>query len=298
MVHKLKWDDLQSILAVARSGSASRAAASLELNHATVIRRIAAFEKANGVTLFDRQPTGMRATPACEALIEAARPIDDAILEIRQNILGQDLKLAGAIRLTTTDSIADEILVAPLRAFRERHPEITLDLLITNTRLDLARLDADLSIRPSRNPPKQLTGRNVARMAFAAYASKDRAPQRPEPFASEAVWIGIHHDLANSPVFAWMAEIERRNPIAAHANSFVAARELAAAGMGFAILPCFLADNDQRLTRVTPPIDELNMSVWVLTPRNLGRSARVRALSDHLVRHLKKHERRFAGDRD
>jgi DNA-binding transcriptional LysR family regulator len=152
MVHKLKWDDLQIILAVARSGSASRAAASLELNHATVIRRIAAFEKANGVTLFDRQPTGMRATPACEALLEAARPIDDAILEIRQNILGQDLKLAGAIRLTTTDSIAHEILVPPLRSFRERHPEITLDLLITNTRLDLLRLDADLSIRPSRDP--------------------------------------------------------------------------------------------------------------------------------------------------
>jgi DNA-binding transcriptional LysR family regulator len=45
MVHKLKWDDLQIILAVARSGSASRAAASLELNHATVIRRIAAFRE-------------------------------------------------------------------------------------------------------------------------------------------------------------------------------------------------------------------------------------------------------------
>jgi DNA-binding transcriptional LysR family regulator len=243
------------------------------------------------------QPACARRPPAKRSS-SAARPIDNAILKIRQNILGQDLKLAGAIRLTTTDSFADEILVAPLRVFRARHPEITRDLLITNPLLDLLRLDADLSIRPSRNPPKQLTGRNVARMAFAACASKDGANARPEPFASDAVWIGIHHDLANSPVFACMAEIKRRNPIAARANSFVAARELAAAGLGFAILPCFLADNDPRLGRITPPISEFDMSVWVLTPGNLGRSARVRALSDHLVRHLKKRERLFAGDRD
>ena len=295
-MHKLNWDDLQIVLAVARSGSASRAAATLGLNHATVIRRIDAFEKSHSVTLFDRQPTGMRATPACKQLLAAARPIDDAILEIRQSILGQDLKLAGSIRLTTTDSIADHVLIEPLSTFRDAHPEIAVDLLVTNTRLDLLRLDADISVRPSRNPPKQLIGRNVATMAFATYATPTLAERHPDPFAHEAVWIGIHHDLANSPVFNWMTEIESRNPIAARVNSFVAAREMAAAGLGIAVLPCFLADRDDRLVRLAPPPAELDTSIWVLTPRNLGKSARVRALADHLVRALKKKQALFAGD--
>lgn len=294
-MHKLNWDDLQIILAVARTGSASRAATALDLNHATVLRRIDAFEKSHNVTLFDRQSSGMRATSACEDLLAAARPIDDAILEIRHTILGQDLKLSGPIRLTTTDSIADHVLIEPLCMFRDQHPEIVIELLITNTRLDLVRLGADISIRPSRNPPKQLIGRNVAQMNFAIYAAPDRLEADANPFSPDVPWIGIHHDLANSPVFNWMTDIENRNPIAARVNSFVAARDLAVAGMGVAVLPCFLADLDTRLVRLAPPLDELGTSVWVLTPRNLAKSARVRALADHLVRALKKQRFLFAG---
>jgi len=294
-MHKLDWDDLQIIIAVARTGSASRAASAIGFNHATVLRRIDAFEKNHNVTLFERQPTGMRPTQACEALLLAARPIDDAVIEIRHTILGQDLKLSGPIRLTTTDSIANHVLVEPLRSFRERHPEIVIDLLITNTRVDLVRLGADISIRPSRNPPKQLIGRNVAPMSFAIYATPALAKAHPDPFSPDTVWIGIHHDLANSPAFNWMGEIETRNPIAARVNTFVAARDLVAADMGIAVLPCFLADRDDRLIRLAPPQDELETSIWVLTPRNLAKSARVRALSDHLLRALKKQRDLFTG---
>jgi DNA-binding transcriptional LysR family regulator len=92
-----------------------------------------------------------------------------------------------------------------------------------------------------------------------------------------------------------MGEIETRNPIAARVNTFVAARDLVAADMGIAVLPCFLADRDDRLIRLAPPQDELETSIWVLTPRNLAKSARVRALSDHLLRALKKQRDLFTG---
>jgi DNA-binding transcriptional LysR family regulator len=110
-MHKFNWDDLQIILAVARTGSASHAAASVGINHATVLRRIDAFENGHNVTLFDRHPSGMRPTPASETLLAAARAIDHATIEIRRTFLGQRLKLSGPIRLTATDSIVDHILI-------------------------------------------------------------------------------------------------------------------------------------------------------------------------------------------
>ena len=56
-MHKIRWDDLQYVHAVARHGALSAAARELGVNHATVLRRITALETAQGVTLFDRLPT-------------------------------------------------------------------------------------------------------------------------------------------------------------------------------------------------------------------------------------------------
>ncbi len=62
-MHKIRWDDLQFVHAVARHGALSAAARELGVNHATVLRRITALEAAQGVTLFDRPPGGYRLRP-------------------------------------------------------------------------------------------------------------------------------------------------------------------------------------------------------------------------------------------
>ena len=173
MAHKISWNDLQIVLAVAEHGSASQAATLLGINHSTVIRRINDFETTHNVRLFERHPTGLKPTTAGASLLEAARPIEGAVINIEREILGQDLKLEGPIRVTSTDSVADHILTPHLKSFHEAHPAITIDLIVTNTRLDLPRLDADVSVRPSRNPPADLIGRNVSGMAFTIYAQSD-----------------------------------------------------------------------------------------------------------------------------
>jgi DNA-binding transcriptional LysR family regulator len=286
MTHRLRWNDLQIVLAAAEHGSANQAAGLLGINHSTVIRRINAFEKDHGVKLFERHPTGLKPTQAGQALLDVSRPIEGAVLKIEREILGQDLKLEGLITMTTTDSIADRILPPHLKTFRDANPAITIDLIVTNARLDLPRLDADLSVRPSRNPPEDLIGRKVSGMAFAIYAETESHRVWQKQATNEQPWIGISHDLKNSPVDAWMQRIEQGRQIVTRSNSFVTARELAASGIGFAILPCFIADADPRLLQIERPLKELETNVWVLTHKDLRNSARVRALSDHLARAL------------
>lgn len=287
MAHKIRWNDLQVVLAVAQHGSASRAASLLGINHSTVIRRINDFETNHSVKLFERHPTGLKPTRAGKALLEVSQPIEGAVLNIEREILGQDLKLEGLIRVTTTESVADHILIPHLKTFRDKHPAITVDLIVTSTRLDLPRLDADLSVRPSNGPPDDLIGRNVGRMSFATYAQIAAYEEWRRLPEKEIPWIGVSHALENSPAAGWIESVEVEPKIATRGNSFVTLREMAANGLGLAVLPCFLGDRDDRLIRLQPPPKELDMFVWVLTHKDLRNSARVRALSEHLARGLR-----------
>ena len=124
-------------------------------------------------------------------------------------------------------------------------------------------------------------------MAFTVYAAAGSWPLWREQSEHERPWIGISHDLKNAPAGAWMERIEARGQVVARGNSFVTTHDLAANGLGLAVLPCFLADCDPRLVRVEPPIAEIATSLWVLTHKDLKNSARVRALSDHLSRCLR-----------
>src|SRR3954471_22355962 len=99
-----EWDDLRYVLAVANAGSLAGAARSLGVHHTTVLRRVAAFEKRLGLRLFERLPTGYVLTAGGEELIAAARHIDDTVTTLGRKLAGQDLRLSGTIRVTTTDT--------------------------------------------------------------------------------------------------------------------------------------------------------------------------------------------------
>ena len=285
-MHKIKWNDLQILMAVAEHGSASSAAVALGLNHSTVLRRVTAFEALQGVQLFERRASGYSPTAAGRALVTAARGIADAVLDIERDILGQDQKLSGEIVVTTTDTIVSSVLPRHLASFHTAHPDITVTLAMTNARLDLARLDADIAIRPSRNPPETLLGRRISGLAFAIYGHPEQAASQPFETDDIVPWLGGSNTLLNSPIAQWMEEHIDRDKVTARADSFVALAAMVEAGLGISILPCCLGDARPALRRLTPPVPELETSLWILSHRDLRNTARVRALTEHLAKGL------------
>src|SRR5690606_24578589 len=122
------WDELRYVLAVAESGSLAGAARALGVNHTTVLRRVGAFEKKLGLRIFDRLPTGYALTAGGEQLVEAARQIDDTVTALERRLVGQDLRLSGTVRVTSTDTLMGSILPEILAEFRHQHPGIELEL--------------------------------------------------------------------------------------------------------------------------------------------------------------------------
>jgi DNA-binding transcriptional LysR family regulator len=121
-MHNENWDDLRYVLAVAEGGSVSAAAKSLGVNHATVLRRIAAFETRHGALVFDRGPAAMPVRPDQRRLIEAAREVEAGFGALDRLAHGSTA-LSGVIRVTSTDSFTAHVLpriVARLEAPRKR----------------------------------------------------------------------------------------------------------------------------------------------------------------------------------
>ena len=280
----LPWDDLRYVLAVAEGGSLAAAARALGVNHTTALRRVGALEARLGARLFERLASGYVPTAAGEELVAAARQMAGTVTALQRKLAGQDLRLEGALRVTTTDTLMMSVLARHVAAFRTAHPGIRLEVAVSNVMFNLTRRDADIAIRPDRNPPETLVGRRVSALAFAIYAAPDflAAQGRIRDLAALA-WVSPDDTLAGSAVARWMATMPEAQ-VAARADSLVALRELAATGVGLAALPCYLADGDPRLVRVRrEPVKEMETALWVLTHEDLRSTARVRAFTEFIA---------------
>jgi DNA-binding transcriptional LysR family regulator len=280
IMSRISWDDLRYVLAVAAEGSLAGAARSLGVNHTTVLRRVNAFEERLGVRLFERQATGYVLTPGGEELVEAARRMEDTAVTLERRLVGQDRRLSGTVRVTTTDTLAHSTLPAVLAAFRTAHPHIELELVVSNLFFDLTRLAADVAVRPADKPPEGLTGRRVSAIAFAIYASPQYLAEHGDADGlSSHDWVAPGDELAGTSVARWMRATVPQARIVLRTNSLLVLRHAAAAHLGLAALPCYLGDTSSDLVRVHPPIEAMATALWVLTHEDLRRTARVRAFT-------------------
>lgn len=282
----MEWDDLRYVLALADGGSLAAAARALHVDRTTVLRRIASLERAQGVRLFERLPTGYATTSAGEELLSAARGVEDTLVALERKLAGQDMRLEGTLRITTTDTLLGPLLAAPLAAFRAANPGIALDVTISNAMIDLTRRQADVAIRPAVDPPDHLVGRRISPVAFAIYGSSAYASAHGSEELSRHAWVAPDETLAATSVALWMRRAIPDAAIACRVDSFLAMSEIAAAAGGVAALPCYLGDMDARLVRLRAPVDEMTTALWVLTHADLARTARVHAFQEHVGKAL------------
>jgi DNA-binding transcriptional LysR family regulator len=297
-MHKLDWNDLQLVLAVADGGSLAAAARALGVNHTTVLRRVGAFEGRLGVRLFERLPTGYALTAAGEELSRAAREIQETVAGVERSLMGRDLRLSGAVRVTTTDTLAASVLPAALAGFAARHPGVQLELTTAAALANLSKRDADVAVRPTKKPPGHLYGRRICRVAFAVYASPAYLERMPAKRGlSEHDWLMPDDTLASTSVARWIAaELKGKRP-ALRADTFTSLAHAAAAGLGVVALPCYLGDTRRGLRRVGGAVPAMAMELWILTHEDLRGTARVRALTEWLADALARERGLFEGRR-
>ncbi|MGF1594761.1 MAG: LysR family transcriptional regulator [Kiloniellaceae bacterium] len=285
--------DLRTLLAIAREGSLAGAARRLRVNHSTVFRRLGAIEARLGTRLFERQGGSYVTTAAGEDLLRTAERVEAEVEALERRLSGQDLRLTGSLRLTAPDDLAEVVLMPLLAEFQRAYPDITVELVIDNRMLNLTRREADIALRPTHRPPETLAGRRIAGLASAAYvAAGATAAGTGDPGLR---WIAWEEGAGPPALTRWLAANVDSHLIAYRSNSMLNQASAARAGLGSAVLPCFLGDGDAALRRLAPPAPELDTELWLLTHPDLQRSARIRALLDLLYEALRRRQPQFEG---
>lgn len=268
--------------AVADAGSLSGAAAALDVNHSTVFRRLNALERTLGVRLFERERRGYMLTAAGEELAAAAGEIAGRIDGVERRIQGRDVRLRGPLRVVTRDTLLQRLLTPHLAGFRESYPLVELELVISNQPPGLDR-EAQVAISPTNDPDERLVGRRAVGIAFAVYGAHNYLALNAElDDLSTHDWIEPSGALVLTPAHHWMAAQLPDARVVFRVNTFMGVLDACRAGMGLALLPCFLADGDDRLARVREPNRELDLGLWLLTHEELRHTPRVRAFLDFM----------------
>jgi len=290
----LNWDEFRLVKAISDSRSLGRAAAVLGLNHSTVFRRLAALETTVGARLFERSRGGYEPTAAGAEMISLAAKMADSIVEFERRIAGRDAKPTGQLRVTTAEALGQHFMPAVLTQFQDQNPGVVIELILADHLLNLSRREADVSIRLTDDPPETLVGRRICAVRWATYCRGDLLASLQPSNLESAPFIGFADHLGPPAARRWIETQVRPGRIAAKVNSLHSIRELAARGLGAALLPCFLGEHSP-LVRVGQPLAELDVGLWILTHSDLRRSARVRAFMDFAGAEMARHRRALEG---
>jgi len=274
----LDWQDLQFLMAFARHGSTARAAESMDVNRTTVTRRLESLENHLGTKLVERVGRGLELTEAGQEALAAAELIQGEIQSLERNISGRDQRIAGVINLTATARIAT-ILGPDLAHFGELYPDVLLDVVVSNAPVDLEIMEADVAIRLTSNPTESLIGRKLAEPATALYANPEMANQLPH--LREVNYISSALDGSVSDYICDHLGI--KPVVAMKTNSMDLIKQLVAAGRGVASMPCYVAEGEPGLVRVSEPWRSGMPDLWLLYHPRLKRLARGRVFTQFLI---------------
>lgn len=187
---KLCWDDLQYFVVVSEQGSMSAAARKLKLGQPTLSRRIAELEAVIGEPLFERKSQGTVLTAAGRKLLPAAQSMAEWANEAERQAQSHTYLPQGTVRVAAPPGIAREILVPLALKLAQEHPEVKLHVLSGIEVLNLARGEADVSLRTSRPTDADLVCLSELHTPMRVYAANTYAAQlATPPKLAELPWI-------------------------------------------------------------------------------------------------------------
>ncbi len=294
------WSDLRLFLAVARAGSTLGAAKALAVNQTTVSRRMQALERALGLTLFERRTRGYRLTDQGKALVPLAERVEKAATNLALSVERMQRSLSGIVRLTSAEMIASRIVIPIAAEFQQRHPEVLIELLADDARLDILHGEADVAIRAGFRPEDpRLIARRLPYAAWALYCSRAYARRNGTPGNIEEIaghdLLGYSGNIARHPGYKWFIAHADRARVVSYSNTVPNMIAVLRSGLGIGILPCFVGDPEDDLLRCFDPLENLRADIWLVTSEKARAAPPVRAFIDFAVPRIQAWKDRLAG---
>lgn len=292
----MNLEQLAAFVDVYRAGGFAPVAKERAVAPSSVSRAIAALEGQLEVRLFQRTTRRLQPTEAGEAFFRRIAPLIEEIDAARAELADRAGRPTGRLRVTASVSFGQICIVPLLAAFRERYPQVELELILSDAALDLVGERIDVAVRHGALADSSMIARRLAAVRYRVVASPK--------YLKHASTIGRPADLQSHPCIAFSYEgfrsqwrFRRNGAVetveiapAITVSNAAAIRDCALSGLGPALLADWTVAADLaagRLVDVFPGYRAagatFESAVWLVFPSRTYIPAKARAFADFLV---------------
>ncbi|WP_321393257.1 LysR family transcriptional regulator [Emcibacter sp.] len=283
----MDWNALKIFKVIAECGSLSAASRRLNVSQPTLSRKLVSLEESLDSQLFQRLPKGLVLTEAGEKIISLVMEMEEKALSVEKAVTGQNKRLEGTVRLTTTEYIGTYWIPEVMNEFRGQFPGISVDLNIDMAPRDLLRREADIAVRLGYPRQPDLIARKLGILpnymaASPAYIEKYGKPERLADI-KDHYGIGLEEALMHHPDVWKIFKLFEPINLAFTSNSMLANYEAVSRGLGIGFFSGLAAEKYPDLVQLElEDVDPLILDVWLVTHADIQHNARIRALYDFL----------------
>lgn len=289
MVKVMDLRNVAIFVEVAGGGSLSTVARRLGVTPMTASRRITSLERELGVRLVHRTTRSMALTVEGEEFLPFAKTMLEAELSSKAIFEPSRMSITGTLRLTSPAVFGQMIVIPLLPALKRQHPDLRVDLTLSDSVVDIVALGLDLALRLAPLRDSTLIARQLAPNPRVLCASPDYLERFGTPTCLDE--LAGHECLALHSMSHWPFEIDGVvTPVKVSgtmsANSVAALREAAVQAMGLSMLTYFdVRDHVRRGELVELKLRDAipeRLSVWAVFPTRQHVPRRVRAFLELL----------------
>ncbi|NRF69222.1 LysR family transcriptional regulator [Aquincola sp. S2] len=286
---RLDARDLELVLALVRGGTLAEGGRLLGQDLSTVFRALKRLEQRLGLTLFERGRSGLVPGELALALAKSAEAVEDELDRADALLRPGERRLAGTLRVTTTDTMLIGLLLPLVAEFRALFPLLTLDFIADNQLASLSRREADVAIRATTKPPEHLVGARLGPIRSALWAHRSLLPAPPAvPDPSTLAWVSPDADesLADHLSVRWRRRVYPQVQPALRCNSILAVAQAVRCGAGVGVAPRFLLQDQPGLVALTGDEPALDTELWLLTHPDVRHLRRIKVFFDFVRERL------------
>jgi len=288
--------EMEAFLVVVEEGTFTAAARRLGVTKSYASKLVVRLEDRLGVRLLQRTTRQLTLTEPGRAYFDRCSDAMRALNEAEAEAVELQTSPQGRLRINLPAAFATSYLAAPVAEFKTRYPELTVEAVLTDRKVDILSEGFDMAVRVGDLDDSSLIARRLAsvdRSVFCSpsYLRRRGTPTRPEELVEHDCLLYAHHAVPTT----WHFKGPGRNAavevsgklVSNHAAMLV---EAACQGLGLVFCPTFFvapALRDGRLQRVLPDW-HFPLSVSAVFPNARHIPAKVRIFVDFLVAHFRR----------
>lgn len=284
-------EGMRTFVAVAAQESFTEGARRVGISTKLASKYVRQLEERLGAQFFHRTTRSVALTATGQAYYDRCLPLLDQFDELEGLVQTRQTELAGPIRITAPTGFGSKQLVHALEPFLAAHPNVTIDLHLSDHHVPIVEMGFDLAVRFGVLKDSSLVARKLMDMRVVCCASPDYLTQHGTP--KDPAALGTHNCLLPPSPGAqdhWAFKIEdqvKMVPVsgAFRANSPRAIAHMAADGLGIGRMPLYTAQpflEDGRLQILFAENEANVVGLHAVYPPSRHLTARIRALIDHL----------------